>query len=108
MNPALDIATATEIVEPSRKLRCEMPRYDPGGGGINARARYICWGATHWRYFRPGSSPLAGAENPTARSAGAAQHRTEVAAAEQVQVEMRHFLVRRRAVIGENAITARN
>src|SRR5689334_7406687 len=41
-NPALDIATATEIIEPSRKLRCEMPRYDPGGGGINvARAAHL-------------------------------------------------------------------
>ena len=39
MNPALDIATATERVVPTEKLRCSAPRYDPGGGGINvARA----------------------------------------------------------------------
>jgi 6-phosphofructokinase 2 len=39
MNPALDIATATETVVPTAKLRCDEPRYDPGGGGINiARA----------------------------------------------------------------------
>jgi 6-phosphofructokinase 2 len=39
MNPALDIATATEAVIPTVKLRCDEPRYDPGGGGINvARA----------------------------------------------------------------------
>ncbi len=39
MNPALDIATATETVVPGHKLRCREPRYDPGGGGINvARA----------------------------------------------------------------------
>jgi 6-phosphofructokinase 2 len=39
MNPALDIATATQRVEPTHKLRCTEPRYDPGGGGINvARA----------------------------------------------------------------------
>jgi 6-phosphofructokinase 2 len=39
MNPALDIATATDIVVPTEKLRCSEPRYDPGGGGINvARA----------------------------------------------------------------------
>ena len=45
MNPALDIATATEIIEPSRKLRCEMPCYDPGGGGINvARAAHMLGG----------------------------------------------------------------
>jgi 6-phosphofructokinase 2 len=41
MNPALDIATATEVVRPTHKLRCEEPRYDPGGGGINvARAAH--------------------------------------------------------------------
>ena len=43
--PLVDIATATEIIEPSRKLRCEMPRYDPGGGGINvARAAHMLGG----------------------------------------------------------------
>lgn len=35
MNPALDVATEAERVIPTRKLRCEAPRYDPGGGGIN-------------------------------------------------------------------------
>jgi len=39
MNPALDIATATDTVMPGHNLRCGKPRYDPGGGGINvARA----------------------------------------------------------------------
>jgi 6-phosphofructokinase 2 len=41
MNPALDIATATETVIPGHKLRCGEPRYDPGGGGINV-ARAAC------------------------------------------------------------------
>jgi 6-phosphofructokinase 2 len=45
MNPALDIATATERVEPAHKLRCSTPRYDPGGGGINvARAVHALGG----------------------------------------------------------------
>lgn len=35
LNPALDIATSTEAVRPGPKLRCEEPRADPGGGGIN-------------------------------------------------------------------------
>ncbi|MEZ5778904.1 MAG: 1-phosphofructokinase family hexose kinase [Paracoccaceae bacterium] len=35
LNPALDLATATASVAPGRKLRCEAPRTDPGGGGIN-------------------------------------------------------------------------
>lgn len=39
MNPALDIATSTDQIVPDLKLRCDTPRYDPGGGGINvARA----------------------------------------------------------------------
>jgi len=45
MNPALDIATATEHVRAEHKLRCEAPRYDPGGGGINvARAVHALGG----------------------------------------------------------------
>jgi 6-phosphofructokinase 2 len=35
MSPALDLSTATECVEPTHKVRCGEPRYDPGGGGIN-------------------------------------------------------------------------
>lgn len=45
MNPALDIATAVDRVEPTHKLRCAAPRYDPGGGGINvARAVHALGG----------------------------------------------------------------
>ena len=45
MNPALDIATTTDIIEPVHKLRCSEPRYDPGGGGINvARAAHLLGG----------------------------------------------------------------
>ena len=45
MNPALDIATATDHVVPAHKLRCDTPRYDPGGGGINvARAVHALGG----------------------------------------------------------------
>ena len=45
MNPALDIAASTDRVEPTHKLRCSVPRYDPGGGGINvARAVHALGG----------------------------------------------------------------
>lgn len=40
LNPAMDLSTAIVQVEPTRKLRCSLPRYDPGGGGINV-ARVI-------------------------------------------------------------------
>lgn len=35
LNPALDLSTATDSVHPGPKLRCDPPRVDPGGGGIN-------------------------------------------------------------------------
>ncbi|MGI9328542.1 MAG: 1-phosphofructokinase family hexose kinase [Pseudomonadales bacterium] len=35
LNPALDITTAVDRVGSGTKLRCETPRFDPGGGGIN-------------------------------------------------------------------------
>src|SRR5690606_17225907 len=41
LNPALDIATATDKVTATHKLRCTTARYDPGGGGVNV-ARVIC------------------------------------------------------------------
>jgi 6-phosphofructokinase 2 len=42
MNPALDITTDTDRVIPTDKLRCGLPRYDPGGGGINvARIAHV-------------------------------------------------------------------
>jgi 6-phosphofructokinase 2 len=45
MNPALDIATATDRVLPNHKLRCSTPRCDPGCGGINvARAVHALGG----------------------------------------------------------------
>jgi 6-phosphofructokinase 2 len=45
MNPALDMTTATEVIVPTSKVRCDEPRYDPGGGGINvARAVHMLGG----------------------------------------------------------------
>ena len=35
LNPALDVSTSVPVVTPSHKLRCQTPRYEPGGGGIN-------------------------------------------------------------------------
>ncbi len=35
MNPAVDKSTAVDRVKPDRKLRCEAPRREPGGGGLN-------------------------------------------------------------------------
>ena len=35
MNPAVDIATSTDRVVPTHKLRCDVPQRHPGGGGVN-------------------------------------------------------------------------
>jgi 6-phosphofructokinase 2 len=35
LNPAVDLETATAELRPGPKLRCDTPRLDPGGGGIN-------------------------------------------------------------------------
>ena len=35
MNPAIDVSTAVERIEPVRKLRCVGDDRDPGGGGVN-------------------------------------------------------------------------
>jgi len=35
LNPAFDVSTSVGTVKPGPKLRCEEPRYDPGGGGVN-------------------------------------------------------------------------
>ncbi|MFE3055911.1 1-phosphofructokinase family hexose kinase [Nocardia sp. NPDC059239] len=36
MNPAIDIAAGADRIRPTSKTRCTPPRFDPGGGGINA------------------------------------------------------------------------
>jgi len=35
LNPALDKSTYIDKLKPEKKLRCEEPNYEPGGGGIN-------------------------------------------------------------------------
>ncbi|GAB2527720.1 1-phosphofructokinase family hexose kinase [Rufibacter soli] len=35
INPALDKSTRVQKLAPEKKLRCEEPVYEPGGGGIN-------------------------------------------------------------------------
>ena len=36
LNPALDYSAEAERVRPTQKTRTGPPRWDPGGGGINA------------------------------------------------------------------------
>jgi 6-phosphofructokinase 2 len=41
LNPAVDVATNVAQVIAGPKLRCTVPRFDPGGGGVNV-ARAVC------------------------------------------------------------------
>ncbi len=39
LNPAVDVNTSIDLVQPEKKLRCARPVFHPGGGGLNvARA----------------------------------------------------------------------
>lgn len=35
LNPALDVTTAVDVVTHTSKLRCDLPRVEAGGGGVN-------------------------------------------------------------------------
>ncbi|MFW5657378.1 MAG: 1-phosphofructokinase family hexose kinase [Bacteroidota bacterium] len=48
INPVLDKSTQANLIQTGKKIRCEKPRYEPGGGGINvSRAmKYLCCDST--------------------------------------------------------------
>ncbi|HET9069536.1 MAG TPA: 1-phosphofructokinase family hexose kinase [Amaricoccus sp.] len=57
LNPAIDGASETERVQPTRKIRTTGDRYDPGGGGINvARVVVGLGGAALPVYFAGGAT----------------------------------------------------
>lgn len=35
LNPAVDKSSTTQNIQPEKKIRCTLPVYEPGGGGIN-------------------------------------------------------------------------
>ena len=57
MNPSVDISTSVPRVIADDKLRCERPRVDPGGGGINvARVIHRLGGSAHAVHLAGGHS----------------------------------------------------
>jgi len=54
MNPAVDISTRIERVVPERKLRCQTPSYEPGGGGINVARAVHKLGGTCRSFYTSG------------------------------------------------------
>lgn len=55
-NPALDYAVEAEKIEPNRKLRCQRPRTDPGGGGVNVARAAARLGAETLAIFTAGGT----------------------------------------------------
>lgn len=56
LGPALDSTTATNRVVPNRKLRCDVPRHDAGGGGINVARLLHALGKRAFALFPAGGS----------------------------------------------------
>jgi 6-phosphofructokinase 2 len=55
VNPAIDTSLRVEQVMPGRKLRCERPYHEPGGGGVNvSRAIQRLGGASSLVYLGGG------------------------------------------------------
>ncbi len=48
INPVVDKSTQADLIQTGKKIRCDKPRYEPGGGGINVtRAmKYLCCDST--------------------------------------------------------------
>jgi 6-phosphofructokinase 2 len=44
LNPALDVSTSVDRVVTGHKLRCEAPRVDAGGGGVNVARTIVALG----------------------------------------------------------------
>lgn len=57
MNPSVDISTSADHIAADRKLRCEAPRYEPGGGGINISAALQELGRASTAVFPCGGPP---------------------------------------------------
>ena len=78
MNPALDLATTTERVGHTHKLRCGPPRFDPGGGGINvARVVKVLGGEATAVY--PAGGPYGAALHASLDRLGLAQRVVPIA-----------------------------
>ena len=57
LNPAVDVSTAVDQVVAERKLRCDAPNPEPGGGGINvARVARVLGGEATALWTRGGTA----------------------------------------------------
>ena len=56
LNPAIDVAVDVPHVAPSGKLRCGVPRWSPGGGGVNVSRTIAALGGTSTAIFTCGGA----------------------------------------------------
>jgi len=73
MNPALDVSTSVPYVLPDQKLRCDQPRHDPGGGGINVARAVRRLGGDALAWF-PAGGPAGGLLQELLRDEGVPHH----------------------------------
>lgn len=78
LNPAMDLSTTAARVEPTRKLRCSLPHYDPGGGGINV-ARVVATLSGDALAVYPGGGPFGDLLERTLAGLGVPQRRVPIA-----------------------------
>lgn len=57
LNPAIDKSTTVKAIVPEKKLRCDVPKFEPGGGGVNvSRALKKLGGTSTAMYLAGGHS----------------------------------------------------
>lgn len=54
LNPAVDKSSTVDRIAPEKKLRCEMPLFQPGGGGINVSRGLVRLGVDSTAFFLAG------------------------------------------------------
>lgn len=54
LNPALDKSTYVKRVQPEKKMRCSVPTFEPGGGGINVSRAIKKLGGNSCAWFLAG------------------------------------------------------
>jgi 6-phosphofructokinase 2 len=54
LNPTIDKSSAVAHIKPEKKLRCDKPKYEPGGGGINVSRGLVRLGVPSTAFFPSG------------------------------------------------------
>ncbi|GGB74561.1 phosphofructokinase [Flavobacterium suaedae] len=54
LNPTVDKSSSVANIKPEKKLRCEAPNYEPGGGGINVSRGLVRLGIPNSALFTSG------------------------------------------------------